>query len=384
MINFFFIFTSSIGFITIFVLLIRLKNNPFLNVYLILAFLLISVRFFLIGIREYYYTIYLSDYSLLSQIHFLLFVLFIYLYFKNLFELENTFNYKDLFHFIPYCIIYTITILNNNKYIDFSMNYWKIIILIYMMYYVRNTYNLVKNNIWNAKKDLLLLNEDQKTVNKWIGFFVIPLIFLIIRIILELVNNYIYDGVISQSYFGVLSCIILLPVFIKVLITPEILFGYNYLIKKVERHRSKEIASTQIWTTSFINNLTNVPEKSLGKIVYKNLNNYLHLIENVEFSDATFKNSNFKLEDLANKLSIPKSHLKFLFKYYSKLSFSDYKKAVKIKQSIKLINEGYIKSKTLDKLAEDVGFSSYSPFFTSFKIITGLSPREYISNKYKV
>jgi AraC-like DNA-binding protein len=252
------------------------------------------------------------------------------------------------------------------------------------MYYVRNTYNLVKNNIWNAKKDLLLLNEDQKTVNKWIGFFVIPLIFLIIRIILELVNNYIYDGVISQSYFGVLSCIILLPVFIKVLITPEILFGYNYLIKKVERHRSKEIASTQIWTTSFINNLTNVPEKSLGKIVYKNLNNYLHLIENVEFSDATFKNSNFKLEDLANKLSIPKSHLKFLFKYYSKLSFSDYKKAVKIKQSIKLINEGYIKSKTLDKLAEDVGFSSYSPFFTSFKIITGLSPREYISNKYKV
>lgn len=285
---------------------------------------------------------------------------------------------------MPYGFLYVIAVLYTNKQLGFSINYWIGIILTCIFYYVTNIYILLKKTFWNTNNDLLLLNENLKAIRKWAEFLFFFSCLLIIRIILQLINTFVYVDFIPRGYLGVLSCIICLFIFIKVLITPEILFGYNYLIKKVESHNSKEIASTQIWTTSFINNLTNVPEKSLGKIVYKNLNNYLHLIENVEFSDATFKNSNFKLEDLANKLSIPKSHLKFLFKYHSKLSFSDYKKTVKIKESIKLINEGYINSKTLEKLSEEVGFSSYSPFFNSFKTITGFSPKEFNSNKYKV
>ena len=384
MINLFFIFTSSIGIITVFLLLMNIKSNSFLNIYLVLAFLLISLSFFLIGIREDYFSIYLSDFKLISQIHVLLILIFIYLYYKNLFSVEKKFVLKDLLHFMPYGFLYVIAVLYTNKQLGFSINYWIGIILTCIFYYVTNIYILLKKTFWNTNNDLLLLNENLKAIRKWAEFLFFFSCLLIIRIILQLINTFVYVDFIPRGYLGVLSCIICLFIFIKVLITPEILFGYNYLIKKVESHNSKEIASTQIWTTSFINNLTNVPEKSLGKIVYKNLNNYLHLIENVEFSDATFKNSNFKLEDLANKLSIPKSHLKFLFKYHSKLSFSDYKKTVKIKESIKLINEGYINSKTLEKLSEEVGFSSYSPFFNSFKTITGFSPKEFNSNKYKV
>jgi AraC-like DNA-binding protein len=41
------------------------------------------------------------------------------------------------------------------------------------------------------------------------------------------------------------------------------------------------------------------------------------------------------------------------------------------------MEEDYLKSNTMESLANDVGFSSYSPFFKSFKTITGLSPQEY-------
>lgn len=79
MINLFFIFTSSIGIITVFLLLMNIKSNSFLNIYLVLAFLLISLSFFLIGIREDYFSIYLSDFKLISQIHVLLVLIFIYI-----------------------------------------------------------------------------------------------------------------------------------------------------------------------------------------------------------------------------------------------------------------------------------------------------------------
>lgn len=50
---------------------------------------------------------------------------------------------------------------------------------------------------------------------------------------------------------------------------------------------------------------------------------------------------------------------------------------MRISQAIKLIEEGYLKSNTIESLAMNVGFSSYSPFYTSFKKITGTSPQEY-------
>ena len=54
----------------------------------------------------------------------------------------------------------------------------------------------------------------------------------------------------------------------------------------------------------------------------------------------------------------------------------------RIKDALSLIDDGYLKRNTLESLAYKTGFSSYNPFFSAFKKITGLSPQEYIkSNK---
>ena len=86
------------------------------------------------------------------------------------------------------------------------------------------------------------------------------------------------------------------------------------------------------------------------------------------------------MKDLALVLNIPSSHLKFIFKYHSKLSFSDFKKISRIQNSIKLINNNYLVVNTLESLSRKVGFSSYNPFFSCFKDVVGKSPHEYISS----
>jgi AraC-like DNA-binding protein len=78
--------------------------------------------------------------------------------------------------------------------------------------------------------------------------------------------------------------------------------------------------------------------------------------------------------------NIPISHLKFVFKYHSKLSFSDYKKISRIQNSLVLINNNYLVTNTLESLSIEVGFKSYNPFFTCFKDVVGKSPHEYISS----
>ena len=110
--------------------------------------------------------------------------------------------------------------------------------------------------------------------------------------------------------------------------------------------------------------------------------NIFTLLDN--FLNKNYKNPDFSLIDLSNFLSVPKSHLAFLFKHHCTLSFTNYKKAVRINEAIKLIEEGYLKSNTIESLAKDIGFSSYSPFYTSFKMNTGLTPQEYFLNKEKV
>jgi AraC-like DNA-binding protein len=83
--------------------------------------------------------------------------------------------------------------------------------------------------------------------------------------------------------------------------------------------------------------------------------------------------------DLANYLNIPKSHLIYVFKYHSNISFIDFKKIIRIQKSTLLISEGYLKVNTFESLAAEVGFSTYSAFFKSFKSIIGVSPQEYYS-----
>lgn len=61
------------------------------------------------------------------------------------------------------------------------------------------------------------------------------------------------------------------------------------------------------------------------------------------------------------------------------MSFVEYKNYSKIKDSLNLINENFLESKTLDYLAYKVGFKSYNNFYISFKKHTNYAPKEWIN-----
>jgi AraC-like DNA-binding protein len=123
--------------------------------------------------------------------------------------------------------------------------------------------------------------------------------------------------------------------------------------------------------------IVNVQDAILKEKIQNNIENYIIQIEHLALHSNLFFKETFSAEDLVHKLAIPKSHLLYVFKYHSNFSFSDFKKIIRIKRAITLIEQEYLKNSTMESLAKDVGFSSYSPFFKSFKSITGLVPQEY-------
>jgi AraC-like DNA-binding protein len=85
------------------------------------------------------------------------------------------------------------------------------------------------------------------------------------------------------------------------------------------------------------------------------------------------------LNDLALKSKIPASHLGYIFKHHSEVSFSDFRKIVRIQDAVALIEEGYLKTNSLDSLSKEVGFYTYNSFYTAFKEVTGNAPQKYVS-----
>ena len=105
LVNFSLIATGIIGFFVAFLMLCSYKFNRLLNIYLILIFTFVSLRFLHKGIYELFYPHLLKvTFYWLTPI-FLIIIPSFYLYFKSLLN-DKQYNYKDLLHFIyPLVII---------------------------------------------------------------------------------------------------------------------------------------------------------------------------------------------------------------------------------------------------------------------------------------
>ena len=174
-----------------------------------------------------------------------------------------------------------------------------------------------------------------------------------------------------------ISAFIWLLILIKILISPEILYGYNALNKKLNENKNTNLALETIWIRANNTKSNNIQHEALKEKVEENIINYIQEIEKISLEYELFRDSKMTLTDLANKLNIPKSHISYIFKYHSTISFSEYKKLIRIHDAIQHIESNYLKNNTLDSLSKKVGFTSYNPFFTSFKEISGISPLEY-------
>lgn len=380
-INSLYIIAGLIGFIISAILFANRKSNPLMNIYMILFILIISCRSFIYGIinliSNHEIIFYYDKYSYLSFVV----IPICYLYLKKIDSIK-VFERTDFYHFV-FPIIYSIAkyVINNFTSSDF---YLKLILylffLAFLICYIYLSYITLKKNIWNKRKENNFTKKQFKKRYNWTIFLFTALLLTSLRLSISLAIELSHNGTLRGLPFQWISSLIWMILLIKIIVTPEILYGYKILNDKVQENRTSNLKFNEIWQLRPVSEINNTQHLVLKEKINKNLQNYFEEIEKVSLELNLFRDPKLTISDLATKVNIPKSHLSYVFKYHTSISFSEYKKTIRIHDAIKLIENGYLKNNTLDSLSKKIGFTSYNPFFTSFKEIVGFAPNEYINN----
>ena len=383
---FFYTLVGLLGLITTAIVFIQHKSNRTINLYLILLFCLISIRFLLETIF-YFYKNLIPNFSYFP--FFIIIIPLFHLYIKNIIANTKQYRLKELWHFVFPLVLSFGNLLNNYYYFlgKYSVVILNIIFVVYAIVYLVFGFLLLKKNVWNRNSKIQVIDVQNNLLRKWTLFLFILYIAISLRLILtlffDLINSSFSAGKNQLWIAGILWSII----FIKILITPEILFGYNALYKKINEQKKSEFSLNDIWNLNEKTEIKNLQDNLLKNKIYPDLTKYLKDIEYLTLIEKWFRKPKTSATEMAKKLDVPKSHLKFIFKYHSKVSLTEFKKIIKTLDALQLIESGYLKINTLEALALKVGFSSYNPFFTSFKEITGTTPQAYnkqIMSKEKI
>ena len=380
----FFLIIGILGITTMVIIVNKHKKSIFVNKYFIIIFSLSAIRFLLRG-RSFFITEYLfEDVIVYLELLFLITIPCLYLYFKDLI-IYKKWEKKDSLHFLP-GLIFVVLYLINLHLTPLPNVVFKIVIgciLLSYVTYIYLAYKLLATNIWSRKSDVYIVNKQNKLIRNWSVFLYTCFVLLFVRIItLFLFHNLHYSLTSNSNYFWI-SAIVWLIIFVKILLTPEILYGYDLLNEKINDYKNQHIAFDNIWKLSSKTTITNIKDLKIQEKVTLNLNEYIFQIENLSFHSNVFRNPEMTLEDLAKKINMPTIHLTYIFKYHSSISFVDYKKIIRIQDAIQLLESNFLNTNTYETLAKKVGFKSYMPFYSSFKNICGLPPQEYYNKLIK-
>jgi AraC-like DNA-binding protein len=384
---FLFTITGLFGFLTLIIILLKQKSTEIINNYLILVMALVSVRSLLFGI-SYLLNFKFIDFSFsIYRTIFILQIPSLYLYFKNLILQTEIKLSKDAKHFVlpiifPFLIIFFIRNSNNNQFNRLEITLG--LLCIYVFYYYMKSIRLLYKSLWRKKSNLIKQNRGAKLLKRWTLFlFSIVSVNTLCLLFSIYINRYPISFV-SVSDFIWLPTLLWLMIFIKILISPEILYGWNFFTQTVIEDKIANLLTSEIWNIELKPNVTILQDKILKKKVESSIKEYIIKIDLISADFDMFKNPEFSLSDISEKLVMPLSHLNYIFKYHCNMSFSNFKKLIRVQYSINLIESNYLKTHTLDTLAKEVGFASYNPFYTSFKDITGKSPKEYTAEIIKI
>jgi len=377
--NLLFIIIGLLGFLTAFLIFNNHKSNRMMNSYMIILIIIISIRFLSGGF------IYFNSDRIITSNYFkyanlsVVGIPLLYLYFKNLAANKNRFKIKELLHFIlPVSFHFIILILDRFSLITIkSLQIIYIVFCVFSVTYFILSYNVLKNKIWSRKNVINVVQKQNELINNWTAYLYVALLILVVRLLVTFFIEIYYNGTINGFSYLWISAIVWLIVLAKILVTPKILYGYDVLNNRIKSIKDSSLILQDIWKLTNTTKLENNQHLILKEKIDRKILVYIEKIEKLSFSYEVFRDPELSLADFSNKLGIPKSHISYLFKYHSTISFSEFKKKIRVHDAIKHIELDYLKNNTLDSLSKKVGFTSYNPFFTSFKEVSGVSPIEY-------
>lgn len=381
--NIILLLSAFMGYIVIFLAFKNYKKNVILNAFLLFIFFISSTRLMIDGIAEIYNITDLKTFSVKSNGYTALLIPCFYLYFKYLINNHDHFIFKDLRHII---VLFLATIERDfmllDHIFDCKFNYhFSQFVAVYALVYILMIFFILKKNVWNKKATLSFVKTQNNLIKKWTILFFIAINAFVLRFFLLYYKEYLfYEPVIIEptKYLWV-TALVWIVLFIIILSNQDLLYGYSYLQSESTTTNS-DVKSNNYWIVNSKIQINNNQDQLLKEKISSKIELYLSELNTLLYQNSYFTNPQFSIKDLAQVLNIPNSHLQYIFKYHSKLSFSDYKKISRIQNSLELINNNYLATNTMESLSKAVGFSSYNPFFTCFKDVVGKSPHQYISS----
>jgi AraC-like DNA-binding protein len=337
----------------------------------------------------HYFTIYGKDpvmlaifYGHFSPLWFLIGPL-IYFYARSLFETKRSkIFWTDFLHFLPFFIQLFSVI--NYYFEPFSLkvelakqvienlnnlHQYDIINSLYsqnIAFFLRPAMLLIYS-IYSLIYVLRKARTIQIEYYHWALFFLISMIgisltFEILTIFVLLSKD--LQSALLQSPFHFLSGLGFLCVPISIItLFPEIVYG-----KRSYKHKKK----------------TNTSDASIN-LSFETTENELLAAKIIQYLDEQkpFLDPNFTLSDLEKGLEEDPEDIKICMKYILKKKFTELRSECRVEYAKQLLKNGSTKNTSIDGIGVLSGFSNRANFYSTFKLLTGLTPSEYLKTLNK-
>lgn len=330
------------GIFVLFVLFINRKDYKKTTFWLLFGSL-ISVLLYILGDDNNNLFFENTDWFLFDNT---LFVSFLFLFFKYYKSEREKFIKSDYLFFLPnlfYLILEIIEIRSPKE--NLAIEILEVILQLTFVTYL----GLILYSVFTDKRRI------------WTTYFVIPIVILfvfscindILKIIgLEELSFY------SNQNFN--SYLLLIVAFLFYFISFKLLSKNKYILPKNEISKYKN---------------SNLNKKGIEQ--YKS-----DLINSME-KDKLYLNGKLSIQDVSDKLNIPKQYISEVLNEHMHTNFQDFINEYRVEEFIKRLKNDQNNQFTLLGIATEVGFNSKSSFNAIFKKIKGLTPTQFKNNLAK-
>lgn len=351
----------------VFFVWINNQKDKKLNIYFLLILVVAGMQRFLQGIEAFGLIASFKNPFVGNFMYQFFMVVVVYLFFDNLLY-KITPRRKVMLHLVFPTLFAGVSILFN-----LDLELVKVVFFLFSTLYVVFPSVLIWKYVYQRKNYKELLHF--QSIKTWATFM-----FSIYGIIYILSNYYFITG--SQQgvnaffvQFYDASSLVWLVIVFYILKNPIILYGEQLLLKNLNAASTEELV---VWRGVKLEP-TEKEDLEVEKKVSEKVEKLIYAIKEFELGLLEKFVELPSLKELAFQLNCPQSHLKYVFKYHSYCSFSEYQTILKVKCALKLIKSGYLDIHTIDSLAVSCLFSQRSTFYYSFKKLIGYTPTEYQS-----
>ncbi|MGE5805929.1 MAG: helix-turn-helix domain-containing protein [Ignavibacteria bacterium] len=331
-----------------FYLFIKKKGNPqhriLISILLIIWGIFVSGSVILLAQSK---SIFTADTGHLMNLTIFLVAPLLYIYFRSLFRPENNFNFKILFHAVPFLIIFIyifseVFIRNKPRYVFYPTAIYLISFL-----FIQNILYFIF-----ILKDLKPAFESKKEKSK-LRFFKILLISTVVLFFLKLIIFIIWN---ILEYTDI--CIFMTGIFFSV-----VFIIINFLVIFSLNNPDALIGSLKYQATPLSENELSIQLENIIAV----------LTSNKLFTDPLLS-----LERLSKSSKIPEKLLSQVINQSSGLNYNDFINRYRIDYAQQLIKKEI--SKKVLEIAYECGFNSKTTFNTAFKKFTGITPTQFREN----